>query len=331
MKNSENNESNIINKILHSIPRQVKPINYIMEVLDIGRISAYRRLNGEIPFTFKEVIQLARILKFSIDELIFLDSKNKCVIDYGDYYTDRSEMIIIKILQKFLDRILVDNEVNKRNIVIIANNLWFIYTLDFDYLFKFYYYKITQQNDISSLKMKMEEVIISKALNDLRVKVNNIMKNMTNTERTFIFDRHVYLNTLSDVQYYYRRGLINDEELELIVRDFNRLLYYMEGEVIEVKFNGKKNHYYISQKNIYENAASVKQDNKQYCLFYQTPIIPVICYDQQLCHFQREHLESFKKQSNFISGTCEDVQVRFFEKQHNYIQNLIENKDLLKG
>jgi len=232
MKNSENNESNIINKILLSIPPHLKPINYIMEVLHIGRVSAYRRLNGETPFTFNEIIQLARALKFSVDEEIFLDLKNKCVIDYGDYYSDRPEVVIIKVLQRFIDEIPPDNQVKNRNIIIIANYLWFIYTLEFDYLFKFYYYKITQQNDISFIKKKMEDIMISEPLNELRIKVNNFMKDMTNAERTFIFDRYVYFNTLSDIQYYYRRGLVNDEELKLIIGDFKRLLYYMEVEVI---------------------------------------------------------------------------------------------------
>ncbi|WP_029905093.1 hypothetical protein [Prevotella sp. 10(H)] len=300
-----------------------------MKELDIGRVSAYRRLNGEIPFTFNEIIQLARTLKFSIDDELFLDPKSKCIIDHGDYYTDKSEVIIIKNLQRFLDYVPADNKVDKRCIIIVANYLWFLYTLHFDYLFKFYYFKITQQNDISSLKKRMGDVMISESLNKLRMEVN-FTKNMTNTERTFIFDRYIYFNTLSDIQYYYRRGLINDEELELIICDFKKLLYYIEGEVIEKKFNGEKNHYYISQKNIYTNTASVKRDDKLYCFFYQTPIIPLTCYNDQMCHFHRDYLESFKKQSYFISGSCEDVQIQFFEDQYAYIQGVMGNKDLLK-
>jgi len=50
-----------------------------------------------------------------------------------------------------------------------------------------------------------------------------------------------------------------------------------------------------------------------------------------MCHFHREYLESFKKQSNFISGSSEDVQIRFFEDQHTYIHNIMEDKDLLKS
>lgn len=72
----------IINKILELIPSHIKPVDYLSEVLDISRESAYRSLGGKMSFYFEELIILSELLDFSLDELVALKINNsKVVID----------------------------------------------------------------------------------------------------------------------------------------------------------------------------------------------------------------------------------------------------------
>ncbi len=59
----------IINKIISEIPLHIKPVDFLSATLDIAKESAYRRLRGEMAFTFEEIVKLSQKLEFSIDEL----------------------------------------------------------------------------------------------------------------------------------------------------------------------------------------------------------------------------------------------------------------------
>ena len=69
MKNTDTREI-VINKILAQIPPSMKPVDYISDILDIGKESAYRRLRGEMSFTLDEVIKLSVELRVSLDEIV---------------------------------------------------------------------------------------------------------------------------------------------------------------------------------------------------------------------------------------------------------------------
>lgn len=329
MKTMKSIRADIVNSILNSIPDNMKPVEYIMRVLNISKGSAYRRLKGMLPFTYDEIAILAREMDFSVDEVIHSGSREKYIIEFGDYSNDDTSTIILKVLTGYYNRMPAELKMHKRTIFMTTNNLWFVHTIHFDNLFRFYYYKYLQQSDISYLKEKMKDIVIPQSIIDIKNKTAGQFPGMTNTFRTSILDRHLFLNTMSEIQYYYRRNLIDDNELHVIAADLNSLLNVVEKEIINNEYNGNKNQYFLAERNVYTNSASIENDIQIYALIFQNNIHPVVCYDQELCRLHRAYLESHKKQSRLISSSNEQLQIAFFEKQYSYIRNLIENRDLI--
>jgi len=306
----------------------MKPVEYIMRILNISKGSAYRRLKGTLPFTYDEIALLAREMNFSVDEVIYSESRKKYIFEFGDYFNDDTSAIILKVLTGYYDRLFSERKMNRRDILVTTNNLWFIHTLHFDDLFKFYYYKYLQQNDISHLKEKMEDIVIPQSVIDIKNKIMDLSCSMNNTFITSILDRHLFLNTMSEIQYYYRRNLINNNELNAITDDLKSLLSIIEGVIIKNEYNANKNQYFLAERNIYTNSASIENDIQMFALIFQNNIHPMVCYDQQLCRLHKIYLESHKKQSTFISSSNEQLQIAFFDNQYKYIRNLSENKEL---
>ncbi|HCO68209.1 MAG TPA: hypothetical protein DIT04_10710 [Dysgonomonas sp.] len=319
----------IIYKIVSSIPGNMKPVEYIMQVLHISKGSAYRRLKGTLPFTYDEIAVLAREMNFSVDEVIHSQSRRKYIFDFGDYFNEDTSTAILNSLGEYYNLLLSEQEMKMRYMIITINNLWFVYTFHFDNLFRFFYYKFLQQSDISHLKNKMKEIDIPQTIFEIKSKLADLMRKMDNTYRTSILDRHVFLNTIYEIQYYYRRKLIDDNELDNIAKDMEHLLNAVEKEIIENRYNSDKNQYFLAERNIYTNSVSIKTDTQLYAHIYQNNLYPIMCYDQQLCQLHRKYLESHKKQSRLISSSSEELQIDFFEKQYGYVQNLRENKSLM--
>jgi len=302
-----------------------------MEKLDMSRTSAYRRLKGLIPFNYEEIAILADQMNFSIDELIHKDSRRKYIFEFEDFFNYNIEEIIYYSLYEYYKQLCTNLKMKEVRTLEITNNLWFVYTLFSDNLFKFYFYKYHQQYDISSLKKRMKDMEIPLNIVDMKKKITEVIinnHNVNNNITTSILDRHIFFNTMNDIQYYYRRGLISDIELKLIAKDIDDLLNNIEKGTIEDRGYGRDYQYFIGQRNMYSNSSSVTIDNKLYSLFYEHNLHPIICNDRRLCELHYAYLQSHKRQSILISSSNEKLQIGFFEKQHQYSKKLAENIDL---
>ena len=82
MKEGFNKE--LIDAVMQCLPEGKKGnslVNLIADVLDMGKESVYRRLRGEVLFTFQEVARLSQGLNISLDNLIGLKNIRRAVFD----------------------------------------------------------------------------------------------------------------------------------------------------------------------------------------------------------------------------------------------------------
>ena len=68
MKDALNN--GLIKAMREHLPEETNLANYIMDVISIGKEAVYRRLRGEVPFTFFEVSLLSQSLGISLDQIV---------------------------------------------------------------------------------------------------------------------------------------------------------------------------------------------------------------------------------------------------------------------
>jgi len=327
MNAREKIRNDIIDKIIKNTPANLTPTKYLMQTLTISRVSAYRRLKGLIPFCYEEVILLAREMNFSLDEEVQKDSKKKYIIEFGNYFYDEVPDIIFKALHRYYTHLSINQKMNKVINLETTNNLWFVYTLFSDNLFKFFYYKYFQQYHIPSLKLKVRDIRIPDSILDIKKKIVNIIINTHNRTTICIVDRNIFLNTINEIQYYYRRGLLDYLELKSIASDIKNLLASLEKGAMEDLYDGRQYQYYIGRKNIFSNTSYILNDVQSYSFFYQDNLHPMICYDQYLCKLHFNYLQAHKRQSILISGSNEELQIDFFEKQYKYLRDLVDNQD----
>lgn len=62
----------LIEAIKKKIPSKGSIANLLMDILYIGKEAIYRRLRGEVPFTFAEAAIISRKLEISLDDIIGL-------------------------------------------------------------------------------------------------------------------------------------------------------------------------------------------------------------------------------------------------------------------
>lgn len=319
---NESIRKKVIDKIVSNIPEHIKPADYISASLDIAKESAYRRLRGEMSFTFDEIIILSQELDFSIDELTGRNNLNLLALDL-QINKDPEQTFISRLhnYKKYINTRLKDE---KSYTLMALNYLPAFFCVHFSELFKFSYYTWMHRKYKELPKLYYSDIIISDQMESLRSHLDRNTRNVRNI--LFILDRNVFLNPLREVNYFYKSHLINDEELEMIKKDFHNIIDFTEKIVRTGESNpGTKYDFYLSDFNVDGNSSYDVYDDNITSSFNFHHFNTIIITDPEVCEAQKEWLLSLKKYSTLITQSNEIVQEEYFDKQREYIDNVMNN------
>jgi len=312
----------VILKILESIPKQFKPVNYLMDSLGLSQISVYRRLKGEIPFTFEEIYKLSLDLDFSLDEItdsrregrVFIDMTTNAAFDSSNAFLEMLEQYYYK------DTLLLKENSNSKS-THAQNRVPVFISFYFEHLYKFFYYKWMHQFRKTSLNFCFSDMVIPPQIIEMQQKISSNRGNFG--AQTYILNQDVYLNIIKEIQYYYKRKLITKDEFILFKND----LYKMVQDTEKYAQNGINEYnetisIYLSNFDIESNSIYAEAGDQTISFFYPYTINPMIVRNSKFCAIHKEWLDSLKKYSIFISQSNEALASDFFGKQYQYIENI---------
>lgn len=323
-------DKNIIDKILAKIPQHLNPVEFLHDILNISKESVYRRLRGDVAFTFEEVINLSSKLSFSLDEIVFSDEDHDLLQRPVAFQFRSNKMFdpqktITEILSSFIRNQERVKEAKNAEVLVAANQLMVLTSAYYDYLFKFHYYKWIHQTQQMSLNFSFGDVVFSDEINDLR---NKLKMYESRGEHTYILDHHFLKNTLKEVQYYYRRKLISEDDVVLLQKDFHSFIDLME---YKVKFKPKTadhtNYIYLSALKIDSNGLYCQTDGKETLDLWISFGTSIRTENPEICKTYKSWFNSLKKYSSLITGCNEILQSNFFDKQRSYVE-AITSKDI---
>lgn len=320
MKNIQNEA--LIAQILRHIPANLKSVPFLMEFLNLSSESVYRRLRGEIPFSIYEVFKLSLELGFSIDEVNMQDASTEQAIFRIRINTLTSPYeTFISLLKDYCNDLLKEKMAKNREAIMSLNHLIFPFSIGFDYLFKFNYYRWTRQTQEVPLNYSLSEVHIPQDIIDLCNNAKKLSESISNT--TFILDQNIFVHTIKDIQHYYQRKLITKEELESIKNELLMLIDLME-KLVQRGSNstGACHNIYISLLNIKSNLIFTQYDDSVATHMWYHFMMPLSSSNRPLCFVHKKWLNSLKKYSVLISQSNEIFSSEFFYKQRKYINEM---------
>jgi hypothetical protein len=315
-------ENALTTKVLSCIPKNLKATEYLMGVLNISKESSYRRLRGEIPFTFAEISKMALDLGFSVDEVISLGDKTQATfsVDLGSPEEDFSAFT--KMMQDYYAGLTCATEAQNGEVIVAMNNLLPFFLAHFDSLFRFAYFKSTHKNSKISLRNTLSETELPSELEEIQTAIKAQIKSCTKPV-TIIIDSNIVLNLINDIIYFHKRKLITEAELKALKADLLALLDAAEemtqtgyfAESVEVNL-------YLSFVNVDANSLYMKCDEKEVSSFYLYNLAPINTSNHAVCDMHRKKIDSLKKYSRLITQSNEIIQSSYFDLQRGYVQQI---------
>lgn len=299
--------------------------DHLIDILDISKEGFYRRIKGEINFSFSEIAKIAKELGISLDNIIGTKKQNGVQFKLL-YPTTKS---IEEILQESMEQkyLMFNNIISKAeysSLKMATNTLPLALYCRYRYLSKFLLYKWMYQTSKVLPNYSYSEYTVPK--NTLEYLKRYAYKTSEHkSPLTFIIDEKMYNSTIIDIEFFYKRNLIDLESMHLLKQDLLSSLETLESFSIEgIMPGGGSIEIYLSSINLDRTYIFIESGRQKYSEFVLYSMTSLISTDNIICRIQEAWIDSLKKYSTLITQCNEIQRHNFFSSQRELINNIID-------
>lgn len=312
----------LISAIREKIPHKATLTNALVDLLCIEREAVYRRMRGNVAFSFTEIAAISNKLGISLDSLVGgCSAKSRpyqlSLVEYVDPIEDDFKMW--RMYNERLRRVRNDPASCS---VECMNVLPATFLLDYDYITRFYLCKWYNQYGDSDKAVHFRDIETSAEL--LEVQRVTAAESKYIRKTSYIMDPLIFQYIVNDIQYCRSIHLIDEENVRLLKQELLRFLDNMEilatrGVHSET---GNPIQFYISSINFDASYSYLETQEYQISIIRAFILNTVISLDRKAYEIIRNWLQSLLKSSTMISVSGEQQRILFFEKQRRIVDSL---------
>ncbi len=320
--------SQLNDKLIHAmrdrLPEGENLAHVLMDILSLGKEAAYRRLRGDIMFTFEDVAKISRKFGFSLDKIIgeglVLDNNKWAFIDMDAFYTSTGYADQYKQKMKLFADIFQNLSNHPQSIARMAlKRLPYFFTLPYKNLTLFRHYKRTYLSFGLNPGFRFADFVMFQDMEDEELQL--LKKSMSIPKNLLILERDVFSNMMKDINYFYLRKLINQEEFAQLKGELLEVLSDLENITATGAFaSGSEISVYLLDVALDASYTHFETRNFECAIQYTYFVDTLSFYNPKICQMQKNWIESLKRYSTLISQTGEMQRMEFFNEQKKMMQ-----------
>ena len=307
--------------IQEKISHKATLVNRITDLLAIDKDAVYRRLRGEVNFSFAEMALIARNLGVSLDTIAGIEnlqskpskiniSRQIEPTDY-DYEMFEGHLNLLKSIKDEPDTQIIET----------GNTFPHYIFYDYESLSRFYLFK---WNQIRSSRdgLPFHEIVIEERLRNLQIDTCKYARHIKATH--YVWDNMIFQRLVDNIKYFARVRLIKEEDVALLKNDLISLLNHVENMAIQGKHEetGNEVSIFISDMNTDMKYSCLKSKNIQLTLFWIYILNAIVSMDIEVFNETYTWIQSLQRMSTSISVSGEKFRANFLEKQRMIIAEL---------
>ncbi len=321
-------QERFISLLKEKIPHHLA--NTLMKILPLEKEAIYRRLRGEVSFSFIEMATLCTHLGISLDHIANIVSPYRSQW-YHLHVRDYSELKSIDLNMSYNYIKVINMAANDpySEFGIAANTLplhigllhlplYRIYLLKWRYQFE-----KTKKNKLNYSDIQVPE----KEKETYRMYLDAVKK----IKHTFfIWDQSFFISLINDINYFYNIRSISKEEMHMLKQEMFSLLDTLEDYADEGEFDtGNKVEIYVSYLNFDTTYIYLSSNNISMSMHSTYNLGAFTSLEKEACEETKNWIMGLKKSSNLISGTAQRDKILFFENQRKILdKHFILEKEL---
>ncbi|MDR0766366.1 MAG: hypothetical protein LBF09_05465 [Odoribacteraceae bacterium] len=236
MNDAKQLNQDLLTAIKQAIPADTNLVKVIEAALGIGKEAVYRRIRGDVPFTFDEVVALTLKFGMSLDRFLNIQYQETVVYDLNQISTAQPMEDYYNILSVEVEMFKEFNRNPEAKIYMAYNMLPFVFFHSLEYLWKFDIYQLLHQVEQEKKIEEFSRVVFPEALIKKRDELFEAYWNVPWS--CYILDRRIFSSLLKEIGYIYKLGLISKEDIIRFKKEFHELLDTIEITAASGKFRG---------------------------------------------------------------------------------------------
>lgn len=302
------------------IPHQL--VNVLMEILPLEKETIYRRLRGDVSFTFIEMATLSTHLGISLDSVANIVSPYRSqwyqlyVRDYCEY-----KPIDLNMSYNYIKAIEMAAESPDSEFGIAANMIPLHISLLHLPIYRVYLLKWQYQFCMTHKKqLSYSEIYVPKEEEDTYQLYLNAVEKIKYT--FFIWDDSFFISLISDINYFHNIGIINREEMLMLKQEMSRLLDTLEhyADFGEFEKTGNKIETYVSSLNFGNTYSYLSSNTISISMSSAYSLGAFTSLEKDACTEMKKWILGLKRSSNLITGVARLDKVLFFKKQRDMLE-----------
>lgn len=321
------NENNIqdffIKALLEKIPKKTKLADFVAQTLCMEKETAYRRLRGEVPFSFREVALLAGNLNISLDEFL---------IQTGTHIRKK---MIMTLPEKYMTEVYDESQIYEMigHLETFAgeqgseygaalSGIPFSLFLQYSLLSRFFRLKYINHAENVLANTPFEKIWETEAKIKHKNHLYLLYRQISHTY--YIWDRKIIPLLVDDINYARSIRLLQEPDVKELKEELLRFLRDLENQAATGRFSetGNKFELYISDAHIDITYSYVCSSQKQMSMLSSFIFFDTVSEDKMPFMKISNWIKSLKRFSTLVSGIGERERILFFEEQRAIVSTL---------
>jgi hypothetical protein len=319
MKNAVVNE--LISTMREITPKEGNLANILMEVLCMSKEAIYRRLRGEVAFTFSEVAIIASQMGISLDKIVGNSMSSGAMFDLNVLHSLEPMDNYYEILVRYHKLFRYVKTDPTTEVITSSNTIPYTFYAPYENLSKFRISRWLYQNEKLRTPTSLANIVIPEKLAKVQ---KELLEDLRLVHKTcFILDQGVFASFVREIKYFAELGLVTAADVANMKKELHQLL--RELELVSEKgafHNGNLLSVYLSNVDFEATYSYVEKNGFQICFLRVYSINSMDSRDGKVCNYQKKWIHSLKRHSTLISQSGEIQRMNFFNEQKKIVDTL---------
>lgn len=318
----------LVTVIKQHIPKNDHLVPVLSKMLSLGKEAIYRRIRGDVPFTFEEVVKISLKFGISLDKIVgtsnVLNKNRWALLDIDTLFSSADDYLgqYCRRLELYRDMFLEMQNSGKAVLRFASHMMPNSIMMSYEKLSLFRHYKwnyLTQGVDPSFVFSKMKLPAEVKQLEA------QLVSECHKVPRALIvLDRNIFSSLINDIKYFFQRNLIDEKELQELRCELLDVISFME-KLMASGFHegGSETTFYLLDIGLDSSYIHLEYEENEFCA-HTAYFIDIMDFNNpKVCQKQKDWIELLKRYSIQITQSGEVERFKFFNEQRILINNLL--------
>jgi len=303
------------------IPQKATLANTITDILAIDKDAVYRRLRGEVNFSFIEMANIAKKIGISLDSIVGIESTQSKPTHVNMPKHVNPSALDYRMFNDYIDFLKLIKDEPQTQLLSSGNTLPHYLFYDFEQITKLY---ISSWSLASwyGVQIPYNELVIPEQMKALHKESCYYLRHIKSTK--FVWDRFIIQRLVENILFFHNLRFITKEDVLLLKNELFELLNYVENLAVTGRYEDTGNEVSIYISDIYIDTcmSCFKTQNMMLCQFKVFLLNSFSAYDEEVYNEVENWILSLQRMATLITISGGKIRSDYFNTQRKIINTL---------